>query len=62
MLIEATLLIFMWGGFVATIEGNWEHVMMHGLLPALMLVLYAVDWRGLWRTAGVVDQKLGQVR
>ena len=41
----------MWSAFAATLEGNWEHVMMHGLLPALMLLLYAADWRALWRIA-----------
>jgi hypothetical protein len=50
-LIEVGLAAFMWGVFAATLEGNWEHVMMHGLLPALMLLLYAADWRALWRTA-----------
>lgn len=49
--IEVGLLLMMWGVFAATIEGNWEHVMMHGLLPALMLLLYALDARGLWRAA-----------
>jgi hypothetical protein len=43
--------VFMWGVFVATVEGNWEHVMMHGLLPALLLLIYFADWRALWRTA-----------
>jgi len=50
-LIEMGLAVFMWGAFAATLEGNYEHVMMHGLLPALMLILYAADWRALWRTA-----------
>jgi hypothetical protein len=49
--IELGLLIFMWGVFSLTLAGNWEHVMMHGLLPALMLLLYIADGRGLWRTA-----------
>lgn len=50
-LIEVGLAIFMWGIFAATLEGNWENVMLHGLLPALMLALYAIDGRALWRTA-----------
>lgn len=49
--IELGLAILMWTMFVITLEGDWEHVMMHGLLPALMLLLYAVDWRGLWQAA-----------
>jgi hypothetical protein len=56
-LIELGLAIFMWGVFAATLEGNWELVMMHGLLPALMLLLYAADWRGLWRAAEAVEAK-----
>jgi hypothetical protein len=51
VLAEVGLVILMWGVFAVTLSGNWEHVMMHGLLPALMLLLYAADWRGLWRTA-----------
>jgi hypothetical protein len=50
-LIEIGLAVLMWGVFVATLEGNWENVMLHGLLPALMLLIYALDWRALWRTA-----------
>ncbi|MFC1976485.1 hypothetical protein ACFLXQ_08800, partial [Chloroflexota bacterium] len=50
-LIEIGSIVLMWGVFTVTLEGNWEHVMMHGLLPALMLLLYAVDWRALWQTA-----------
>ena len=49
--IELGLAVFMWAVFAATLEGNWEHVMMHGLLPALLLLLYAADWRALWRSA-----------
>jgi hypothetical protein len=41
----------MWGVFLALIEGDWEHVMMHGLLPAILLLIYIFDWRALWRTA-----------
>lgn len=52
------LLIFMWVVFAATIQGNYEHIMMHGLLPALLLLLYAVDARGLWR-AGQTLQQVG---
>jgi hypothetical protein len=48
-LIEIGLAIFMWLVFAITLDGDWEHVMMHGLLPALMLLLYAIDWRGLWQ-------------
>jgi hypothetical protein len=51
VLIEIGLAVLMWGVFMATLEGNWEHVMMHGLLPALLLLLYAIDWRALWHTA-----------
>lgn len=58
ILIQAGLIALMWGVFAATLEGNWEHVMMHGLLPALMLLLYALDWRALWRTA----QGVGQIK
>ncbi|MCB0193956.1 MAG: DUF2029 domain-containing protein [Anaerolineae bacterium] len=50
-LIEMGLLIVMWGTFVLTLAGDWEHIMMHGLLPAMMLILYAVDWRSLWQSA-----------
>jgi hypothetical protein len=49
--IEIALMGSMWAVFLALLEGNWEHVMMHGLLPALMLLLYALDWRALWQTA-----------
>jgi hypothetical protein len=56
VLVEIGLLFFMWGVFAATLEGNWEHVMMHGLFPALMLLLYAADWRALWRTAAEVER------
>jgi hypothetical protein len=52
VLIEVGLAVLMWGVFAATREGNWELVMMHGLLPALLLLLYAVDWRALWHLAG----------
>jgi hypothetical protein len=48
--IEIGLFMFMWGVFLFLIEGNWEHVMMHGLLPAILLVIYVIDWRALWRT------------
>jgi len=48
--IELGLLLFMWIIFAATLEGNYEHIMMHGLIPALMLMLYALDWRSLWHT------------
>ncbi|MBN1221446.1 MAG: DUF2029 domain-containing protein [Anaerolineae bacterium] len=51
VLIEVGLAVLMWGTFMALLEGNWEHVMMHGLVPALLLLLYAFDWRALWRTA-----------
>ncbi len=57
LVIEGGLLLVMWGVFVATLAGNWEAVMMHGLLPALVLLLYAADWRGLWRTARLVEQE-----
>ena len=48
--LEIGLLLLMWGTFVGTLQGNWEDVMMHGLLPALMLLLYALDGRALWQT------------
>jgi len=57
VLIEIGLIIFMWGVFAITLEGNWEHVMMHGLLPALLALLYIVDWRGLWRATGAIEQR-----
>jgi hypothetical protein len=47
ILVEVGLAAVMWGVFAATLEGNWEHVMMHGVLPALMLILYAIDWQAL---------------
>jgi hypothetical protein len=50
LLIEVGLAVLMWTVFISTLEGNWEHTMMHGLLPALMLLLYALDWRALFRT------------
>jgi hypothetical protein len=50
-LIEIGLAVLMWGVFIATLEGNWEHIMLHGLLPALVLLVYVVDWRALLRTA-----------
>ncbi len=59
LLVEIGLAILMWGVFLATLAGNWENVMMHGLLPALMLLLYAIDWRTLWRTAKVQEQQHG---
>jgi hypothetical protein len=61
-LIEIGLAVVMWGAFAATLEGNWEHVMMHGLLPALTLLLYAADWRDLWRTAGEVETQKLQIQ
>ena len=51
-LVEIGLAVLMWSVFVVTLDGNWEHIMMHGLLPALMFGLYAIAWRGLWRPAG----------
>jgi hypothetical protein len=61
-LVEIGLVILMWGSFAATLEGNWEHVMMHGLLPALVLLLYAADWRDLWRTASEVETQKLQIQ
>ena len=55
-LVEVGLAAFMWGVFAATLEGNWEHVMMHGVLPALMLVLYAVDRHALTRITCEVER------
>lgn len=57
VLVEVGLAILMWTVFVTTLAGNWENVMMHGLLPALMLLLYALDWRTLWRTAKAQEQQ-----
>ena len=54
-LVEVGLAILMWSAFAITLEGNWEHVMMHGLLPTLMLLLYVADWRALKRTASEVE-------
>jgi hypothetical protein len=51
-LVEIGLVVLMWGVFAATLEGNWEDILMHGLLPGLMLLLYVVDWRALWHTTG----------
>lgn len=59
-LVELGLAVLMWSLFAATLTGNWEHVMMHGLLPALMLLLYALDWRGLWCTAREVETQEAQ--
>lgn len=55
-LTQIVLLLLMWGVFAALLDDNWEHVMMHGLLPALMLLLYALDWRSLRRGAAKVEQ------
>lgn len=49
LLIEAGLLVLVWTVFIMTLEGNWENPMLHGLLPALLLLLYAADVRALWR-------------
>ena len=51
VLVELGLAGFMWAVFGLTLAGNWENVMMHGLLPALMLLLYTIDRRALWQTA-----------
>ncbi len=40
LVLETGLLIFMWAVFATTLEGNWEHIMMHGLFPAIMFALY----------------------
>ena len=42
LVIEIGLLVLMWGTFAALLAGNYEHVMMHGLLPAVMLILYVL--------------------
>ncbi|HMQ51924.1 MAG TPA: glycosyltransferase family 87 protein [Anaerolineae bacterium] len=55
-LTQIGLLVLMWSTFVVLLDGNWEHTMMHGLLPALMLLLYALDWRKLRRGAARVEQ------
>ncbi len=57
LFIQLGLMVFMWGVFAITLDGNWEHVMMHGLLPALMLLLYVIDWRGLWHTAQKIEPR-----
>jgi hypothetical protein len=49
--VQIGLFLLLWFVFAATLEGNWEHIMMHGLLPALLLLLYALDYRGLWRAS-----------
>ena len=51
LFVEVGLAVLMWTVFLMLLKGNWEHEMMHGLLPAVMFLLYAVDWRGLWRAA-----------
>lgn len=55
-LVEVGLAVFMWSVFALTLEGNWENVMMHGVLPALLLLLYALDWPALWRTTQLREQ------
>ena len=50
LLVQVGLAVLMWVVFMATLEGNWEHVMMHGLLPALLLLLYLVNWPMLRQT------------
>jgi len=57
VLVEAGLMVLMWGAFALTLKGNWEHVMVHGLLPALMLLLYAADRRSLWRVARELERQ-----
>jgi len=59
-LVQAGLLLLMWAVFLVTIAGNWENVMLHGLLPALLLLLYALDGRGLWQAAQTFEQAAGQ--
>ena len=56
-LIEGGLMVVMWGAFIVTLAGDWEHIMMHGLLPSLLLILYAVDWRRLWQSAQAYEQQ-----
>jgi hypothetical protein len=51
LLTALGLLLLMWATFILTLDGNWEHVMMHGLLPALLLLLYLGDYRALRRAA-----------
>ena len=50
-------MVVMWGAFIVTLAGDWEHIMMHGLLPSLLLILYAVDWRRLWQSAQAYEQQ-----
>ncbi len=50
------LFISMWIVFAITLVGNYENIMLHGLLPALLLALYTLDWRGLWRAAESLEQ------
>ena len=56
-LIEGGLMVVIWGAFIVTLAGDWEHIMMHGLLPSLLLILYAVDWRRLWQSAQAYEQQ-----
>ncbi|MCB9098297.1 MAG: DUF2029 domain-containing protein [Anaerolineales bacterium] len=56
-LIEGGLLVVMWGAFIVTLAGDWEHIMMHGLLPTLVLILYAIDWRRLWQSAQAYEHR-----
>lgn len=51
VLIEFVLFFLMWGVFAATVKGSSEPVMMHGILPAVMLLMFVADWRGLRQAA-----------
>lgn len=55
-LVEALLFIMMWGAFILTLAGDWENIMLHGLLPALVLLLYLADWHRLWQSAQAGEQ------
>lgn len=56
VLIEGILFVAMWGAFILTLAGDWENIMLHGLLPALVLILYLADWRRLWQSAQAYEQ------
>ncbi|MCB0162663.1 MAG: DUF2029 domain-containing protein [Anaerolineae bacterium] len=56
-IIEGLLLVIMWGAFIVTLAGDWEHIMLHGLLPALVLILYAADWHHLWQSAQTYEYR-----
>jgi hypothetical protein len=55
-LVQTGLNLLLWFGFLKFIIGtNFEHPFMHGFLPLLMLILFLVDWRGLFHLAQKVE-------